>query len=152
MTCVDIHTYKNIYIYTHNFFGSFPSIYPLQSLKVTSDLTQRSLVKVWSGCHLNGPCILKPKTGDMEVPQGVETIDKAAHLNILELLAPTPFLENDQDDNNKLTLSFICWHIIPQIFNITLLYCYMIKRVLLVVEFIVFKFLVGKFWGSGRIL
>lgn len=55
---------------------------------------------MWKGYQINGAGILKPKTNDnVEVLQSTGTIDKAAILNIVELLTYLPFVENDQNNN-----------------------------------------------------
>ena len=56
------------------------------------------------GYHLKRARIPKPKIEDyVEVPQSAEATDKVPISNILETLVQTPYVENDQnDDNNKI--------------------------------------------------
>ena len=87
-------------------------------------------MKVWKGYHLNGAPLPKAETEEnVEVLQSAETIYKRIILNVFQLQADTTFVKKIM-----MTKSITLLHYKYT----TLSSCYMIKKVLLVLEIIVF--------------
>ena len=87
-------------------------------------------MKVWKGYHhLNGACLPKAETEEnVKVLQSAETIYKRLILNVFQLPADTTFVK-------KIMMTKL---IMPLHYKYTILSnCYMIKKVLLVLEIIV---------------
>ena len=88
-------------------------------------------MKVWKGYyHLNGVRLPKAETEEnIEVPQSAETIYKKLILNTSQLPADTTFVKKIMMTKSIMLLHYK---------YTTLSNCYMIKKVLLVLEIIVF--------------
>ena len=87
-------------------------------------------MKVWKGYHLNGAPLPKAETEEnVEVLQSAETIYKRIILNVFQLQADTTFVKKIMMTKSIRLLHYK---------YTTLSSCYMIKKVLLVLEIIVF--------------
>ena len=85
-------------------------------------------MKVWKGYHLNRARLSKAETEEnVEVLQSAKTISKRLILNIFQLQADTTFVKRIM-----MTQSIMLLH-----YKYTLSNCYIIKKVLLVLEIIV---------------
>ena len=63
---------------------------------------------MWKRYHSNEEHTPKLKTeGDVQVFHSAETVDKAPALNIFKILVQAPFVENDQDYDNKINNVFL---------------------------------------------